>query len=119
MIGDPGTDTPARPYVQRPRWEVTAPNESPVRTDSATGLAPVSMARLEDSLTRHGYAFVEDDEHVVGNAVQEGGQRVGADGRSGRVVGGADEHQAGAVGDRRSHRVEVVPAVSGQGHHDR
>ena len=63
--------------------------------------------------------LVEDDEHVVGNAVQEGGQRVGADGRSGRVVGGADEHQAGAVGDRRSHRVEVVPAVSGQGHHDR
>ena len=43
---------------------MTAPNESPVRTDSAPGLAPVTMARLEESLTRHGYAFVEDDEHA-------------------------------------------------------
>lgn len=44
---------------------MTAPNESPVHTDmdSAEGMAPLSLSRVEDSLTRYGYAYVEDDEH--------------------------------------------------------
>lgn len=44
---------------------MTAPNESPVQSDkdSAVGLAPLSLERVEESLTRHGYAFVEDDAH--------------------------------------------------------
>jgi len=43
---------------------VTAPHESPALPDSTHGLAPMSMARIEQSLARHGYAFVEDDEHA-------------------------------------------------------
>ena len=44
---------------------MTAPNESPVHAgmDSADALAPLTLARVEDSLTRHGYAFVLDEEH--------------------------------------------------------
>ncbi|MGP9682629.1 MULTISPECIES: YbjN domain-containing protein [unclassified Brachybacterium] len=42
---------------------MTAPHESPALPDSTHGLAPMSMARIEQSLARHGYAFVEDDEH--------------------------------------------------------
>ena len=44
---------------------MTAPHESPVHsnTDSAEVLAPLSLERVEQSLARHGYAFVEDDEH--------------------------------------------------------
>ena len=45
------------------RLEVTSPNESTVQKDSADGLAPMSLQRVEESLTRHGYAFVEDEEH--------------------------------------------------------
>ncbi|MGO3479201.1 MAG: YbjN domain-containing protein [Brachybacterium tyrofermentans] len=42
---------------------MTAPHESPALPDSTHGLAPMTMARIEQSLARHGYAFVEDDEH--------------------------------------------------------
>ena len=45
------------------RLEVTAPNESPALPDSADRLAPMSLSRVEESLSRLGYAFVEDDEH--------------------------------------------------------
>ena len=38
--------------------------------------------------------------------------------RAGRVVGRADHDDLGAVGDRRGHRVEVVPAVGGHRHPD-
>ena len=65
MIDDPTPRIALHPYVERPRLEVTAPNESPVQmdTDSADRLVPLSLSRVEESLTRHGYAFVEDDEH--------------------------------------------------------
>ncbi|WP_422117002.1 YbjN domain-containing protein [Brachybacterium sp. UNK5269] len=43
---------------------MTAPNESPAQTDSNHGLAPLSLSRVEECLTRHGYAYVEDDEHA-------------------------------------------------------
>ena len=49
--------------------------------------------------------------------------------RAGRVVRGADEHEAGPLGDRGEHRLEVVAGVgvqrhldrrrAGDGHHDR
>ncbi|WP_245822646.1 YbjN domain-containing protein [Brachybacterium avium] len=44
---------------------MTAPNESPVQMGkgSADELAPLSLSRVEESLARHGYAFVEDEEH--------------------------------------------------------
>lgn len=42
---------------------MTAPHESPAVTDSTEGLAPMSLARVEESLTRHHYAFVKDEEH--------------------------------------------------------
>lgn len=42
---------------------MTAPNESSALPDSAASLAPMSLARVQDSLTRRGYAFVEDEEH--------------------------------------------------------
>ena len=42
---------------------MTASHESTVTADSAEGLAPMSQSRVEESLTRLGYAFVEDDEH--------------------------------------------------------
>lgn len=41
---------------------MTASHESTVAADSAEGLAPMSLSRVEESLTRLGYAFVEDDE---------------------------------------------------------
>lgn len=37
-------------------------------------------------------------------------------GRAGRVVGRAHEDDAGALGDRRGHGIEVVPVVCGQWH---
>lgn len=45
---------------------MTAPNESPVQTgeDSTNGLAALSLSRVAESLTRLGYAFVEDDERA-------------------------------------------------------
>ncbi|MBB5832022.1 YbjN domain-containing protein [Brachybacterium aquaticum] len=46
---------------------MTAPNESPARTEGAEAnadLAPLSLSRVEASLTRHGYVFVEDGEHA-------------------------------------------------------
>lgn len=45
------------------RLEVTAPNESQRRMDSADGLAPLSLERVEQALSRLGYCFVEDEEH--------------------------------------------------------
>ena len=43
---------------------MTAPHESPARTDSPDSLAPLALSRVEDSLTRHGYSYVEDDEQA-------------------------------------------------------
>ena len=42
---------------------MTASNESPATTDSRTALTPMSLERVEESLGRLGYAFVEDEEH--------------------------------------------------------
>ena len=44
---------------------MTAPNESPVQMGegSADELAPLSLARVEEGLARHGYAYVEDEAH--------------------------------------------------------
>src|SRR5690606_29292892 len=65
VIRDPSPRIAMDPFTERPRWEVTAPNESPVQMgkDSADELAALSLSRVEESLTRHGYAFVEDEEH--------------------------------------------------------
>lgn len=65
MIRDPIPRIAVDPDAERPRWEVTAPNESPVQAgeDSTDELAPLSLTRVEESLARHGYAFVEDEEH--------------------------------------------------------
>ncbi|MGY5763831.1 YbjN domain-containing protein [Brachybacterium sp. DNPG3] len=40
-----------------------AANESPLIMDSTEGLEPLSMTRVEECLTRHGYAYVEDEAH--------------------------------------------------------
>ncbi|EYT50193.1 hypothetical protein D641_0105270 [Brachybacterium muris UCD-AY4] len=53
------------PFPSRSQDEVdvTAPNESPTATGSRTALEPMSLERVEESLARLGYAFVEDEEH--------------------------------------------------------
>lgn len=42
---------------------MTTANDSPLRTDSPDALAPMSLARIEECLSRHGYSFVEDEAH--------------------------------------------------------
>ncbi len=60
MIRDPNPRIAVDPDAERPRWEVTAPTESPVQAgeDSTDELAPLSLTRVEESIARHGYAFV-------------------------------------------------------------
>ena len=60
--------------------------------------------------------LVDDHHDVRRHPVEERLELGVADRRSGRVVGRADEHDPGALGDRGRHRVEVVPgrpSVSG------
>ena len=47
--------------------------------------------------------LVDDDQHVVGNPVEEVHQFGVGDGRPGGVVGGADEDHARPVGDGGGH----------------
>ena len=60
--------------------------------------------------------LVDDRHHVVGDAGEERVELGLGDGRAGRVVGGADDHGPGAVGDGVGHGVEVVPSVLGDRH---
>ena len=55
--------------------------------------------------------LVDDDQHVRRHPREEAVQLGLGEGRAGGVVGSADQHDLGAVGDRVGHRVEVVPAV--------
>ena len=50
---------------------------------------------------------------AAGTRARNASSSVCGDRRAGRVVGGADQHDLGAVGDRGGHRVEVVAAVGG------
>ena len=55
--------------------------------------------------------LVDDDEHAGGHVVEEPQQLGMRDHRAGGVVGGADDDDLGAVGDRRAHGVEPVTGV--------
>ena len=61
VSGGPGPR--AHRHDRRTEVDVTAPHESPAATDSRPALAPMSLERVEESLDRLGYAFVEDEEH--------------------------------------------------------
>ncbi|GAB4096686.1 YbjN domain-containing protein [Brachybacterium horti] len=42
---------------------VTTANEDRLLADSTEGLTPMSLQRVQQALTRHGYAYVEDEAH--------------------------------------------------------
>ena len=65
-----------------------------------------------------GVRLVEHHEQVGGHLREERIERGLRHDRAGGVVGGADDHHAGAVGDGIRHSVEVVPALRVVRHHD-
>jgi hypothetical protein len=74
----------------------------------AVGGDPVDRVVHPDELQ---VGLVDDDQHVLRDFRQEGVELRLRDGRPRRVVGRADQHHLGALGDRRGHRVEVVATV--------
>ena len=81
------------------RTVATPSTASPIRTNST-------------------YASSTTTSTCVGDLGQEPVQLGLGHRRPGRVVRRADHDDLGAVGDRRRHRVEVVPAVGGHRHLD-
>ena len=59
--------------------------------------------------------LVDHDQHLRRDLREERVDFGLRHGRSGGVVGGADQHDAGAVGDGLGHRVEVVAAIGEHG----
>src|SRR6478752_6968932 len=62
--------------------------------------------------------LVDHDQHLRRDLLEERVELGLRHGRSGGVVGGADQHDAGAVGDGLDHRVEVVAAIGEHGDAD-
>ncbi|SIM83171.1 Uncharacterised protein [Mycobacteroides abscessus subsp. abscessus] len=60
--------------------------------------------------------LIQHDDDVLRDLLQERLHGVAGQGRAGRVVGGAQQHHGGALGDRRGHGLEVVAPVLGQRH---
>ena len=75
---------------------------------AAVGRHPVDGVGRADELD---VRLVDDDQDVGRDLRQEGVELGLGDGGPGRVVGGADQHHPGPVGDRGRHGVEVVAAV--------
>ncbi|KAI1691838.1 mycobacterial 4 TMS phage holin, superfamily IV domain-containing protein [Ditylenchus destructor] len=61
-----------------------------------------------------GVCLVENDQDVGGDPLDEGRELAARDDRTGRVVGGANDDRASAIGDGIRHRIEVVTRVGGE-----
>ena len=106
----PGSRPGARPG-RRP-WRRSASPRRSARV--AVERDPVDRVVVADELP---VGLVEHDHaRRAAPRSRKAAQLGAADGGAGRVVRRADQHDLGAVGDRRGHRVEVVPCVRGQRH---
>lgn len=63
MYREPGPGLPDPLKLLIPRFDVTGVPSTPNSPAARSELAPISLDRVEESLTRHGYSFVEDDEN--------------------------------------------------------
>ncbi len=89
-----------------------------VRRTTRFGYRAEQRDAVDRGRVRHELAvgLVEQHEHGVRDLRHEGVEVRGGDDRAGGVVGSADQDDAGAIRDRRGHRIQVVVGAGAERH---